>query len=75
MFSGKTVHLALSVVFYSGLSVFGQWFAANSGTNNNLNGGYLLDSGVFADRIVCVTQISKRTLAFQPPSLRSTEKS
>ena len=46
MFKDKTVHLALSVVFYSGLSVFGQWFAANSGTNNNLNGGYLLDSGV-----------------------------
>src|SRR5436190_17563235 len=46
MFKDKTVHLALSVVFYSGLSVFGQWSAANSGTNNNLNGGYLLDSGV-----------------------------
>ena len=46
MFSGKTVHLALSLVFCSGLNVFGQWSAANSGTNNNLNGGYLLDSGV-----------------------------
>src|SRR5881392_4329568 len=46
MFGGKTVHLALSLVFCSGLSVSGQWFAANSGTTNNLNGGYLLDSGV-----------------------------
>ena len=46
MFRGKTVHLALSLVFYSSLTVFGQWSAANSGTTNNLNGGYLLDSGV-----------------------------
>ena len=46
MFRGKTVHLALSLVFYSGLTVFGQWSAANPGTNNNLNGEYLLDSGV-----------------------------
>jgi photosystem II stability/assembly factor-like uncharacterized protein len=46
MFRGKTVHLALSFIFYSSLTVFGQWSAANSGTTNNLNGGYLLDSGV-----------------------------
>jgi photosystem II stability/assembly factor-like uncharacterized protein len=46
MFSGKTIHLALLLVFYSSLTVFGQWFTANSGTTNNLNGGYLLDSGV-----------------------------
>jgi len=46
MFSGKTLHLALSLVFYSSLTVFGQWSAATSGTTNNLNGGYLLDSGV-----------------------------
>lgn len=46
MFRGKTVHLALSLVFYSSLTVFGQWTAANSGTTNNLNGVYLLDSGV-----------------------------
>ena len=46
MFSGKTVHLALAVVFSSSLTVFGQWSTANSGTTNNLNGGYLLDSGV-----------------------------
>lgn len=45
MFSGKTVHLILSFVFFSGLSVFGQWSAATSGTANNLNGVYLLDSG------------------------------
>ena len=46
MFRGKTVHLALSLVFYSSLTVFGQWTAATSGTTNNLNGAYLLDSGV-----------------------------
>jgi hypothetical protein len=46
MFRGKTVHLVLSLVFYSSLSVFGQWIAATSGTTNNLNGGYLLDSGL-----------------------------
>ena len=42
----KTVGLTLLIVFYSSLTVFGQWSAANSGTNNNLNAGYLLDSGV-----------------------------
>jgi hypothetical protein len=46
MFNGKTVHLLLSLVFYSSVTVFGQWSAANSGTTNNLNGEYLLDSGV-----------------------------
>ena len=46
MFGDKTVHLVLSLVFYSSVTVFGQWSAANSGTTNNLNGGYLLDSGV-----------------------------
>jgi len=46
MFTAKTVYLALSLVFCSSLTVFGQWSSANSGTTNNLNGGYLLDSGV-----------------------------
>jgi photosystem II stability/assembly factor-like uncharacterized protein len=46
MFRDKTIHLALSLVFYSSLTVFGQWSAATSGTTNNLNGVYLLDSGV-----------------------------
>ena len=46
MFRGKTGYLALFLVFYSSLTVFGQWSTANSGTTNNLNGGYLLDSGV-----------------------------
>ena len=46
MFRDKTVHLVLSLVFYSSLTVFGQWSAATSGTTNNLNGAYLLDSGV-----------------------------
>jgi photosystem II stability/assembly factor-like uncharacterized protein len=30
----------------SSFSVFGQWFPVNSGTTSNLNGAYLLDSGV-----------------------------
>jgi hypothetical protein len=42
----KTVHLLLSLVFYSSVTVFGQWSAATSGTTNNLSRGYLLDSGV-----------------------------
>ena len=46
MFRAKTVHVVLSLVFFSSLAVFGQWSAANSGTTNNLNGGYLLESGV-----------------------------
>lgn len=46
MFWGKTVHLALSLILYSSFTVFGQWSAANSGTTNNLNGAWLLDSGV-----------------------------
>jgi len=46
MFNGKTIHLVLSLVFYSSVTVFAQWFAANSGTTSNLNRGYLLDSGV-----------------------------
>jgi len=36
----------LSLVFCSSLTAFGQWSAANSGTTNNLNGVYLLDSGI-----------------------------
>src|SRR5512132_3877236 len=46
MFRDKTVHLVLSLIFYSSVSVFGQWTAATSGTTNHLNGAYLLDSGV-----------------------------
>ena len=42
----KTVLLTLLIVFYSSFTVFGQWSAANSGTTNNLNGAYLLDSGI-----------------------------
>src|SRR4029078_582428 len=45
MFTGKIAHLILGLVLYSSVTVFGQWSAANSGTTNNLNGGYLLDSG------------------------------
>ena len=46
MFMDKIVHLVLWLVFYSSLTVFGQWSAATSGTTNNLNGAYLLDSGI-----------------------------
>ena len=46
MFRGKILHLILGFVLYSNVTVFGQWSAANSGTTNNLNGAYLLDSGI-----------------------------
>ena len=41
-----SIHLSFLLIFFSGVTVFGQWSAANSGTTNNLNGVYLLDSGV-----------------------------
>ena len=41
----KWIRLAFFLVFFSGVSVFGQWFPVSSGTTNNLNGAYLLDSG------------------------------
>src|SRR6476660_4738195 len=46
MFWGKIVHLILGLVLYSSVTVFGQWSAANSGTTNNLNGVYLVGSGI-----------------------------
>jgi photosystem II stability/assembly factor-like uncharacterized protein len=45
MSSLKPIRLACLFVFLSTLSVFGQWSPVNSGTTNNLNGAYLLDSG------------------------------
>ena len=42
----RVIHVAVFFLFFSALSVFGQWSAGNSGTTNNLNGGYMLDSGV-----------------------------
>jgi len=41
----KRTRLAFFLFFLSSLSVFGQWFPVSSGTTNNLNGAYLLDSG------------------------------
>jgi photosystem II stability/assembly factor-like uncharacterized protein len=41
----KALRIAFSLVFFSSLSAFGQWFPVDSGTTNNLNGAYLLDSG------------------------------
>jgi photosystem II stability/assembly factor-like uncharacterized protein len=46
MIRAKTILLASALIFCSGLNAFGQWSAAISGTTNNLNGVYLVDSGV-----------------------------
>src|SRR5436190_7686914 len=46
MLRGKILHLILGLALYSSVTVYGQWSAANSGTTNNLNGAYLLDSGI-----------------------------
>ena len=42
----KITQLTFVIVFYSSFSLFGQWSPVDSGTTNNLNGAYLLDSGV-----------------------------
>jgi photosystem II stability/assembly factor-like uncharacterized protein len=41
----KAFYVTLLFVFYFSVSVFGQWDPVSSGTTNNLNGVYLLDSG------------------------------
>jgi photosystem II stability/assembly factor-like uncharacterized protein len=41
----KALHLGFFLVFFSSLSVFGQRSPVDSGTTNNLDGAYLLDSG------------------------------
>jgi photosystem II stability/assembly factor-like uncharacterized protein len=46
MLRGKILHLIFGLVLYSSVTVCGEWSAANSGTINNLNGAYLLDSGI-----------------------------
>jgi photosystem II stability/assembly factor-like uncharacterized protein len=45
MRTGKTIHLTLLLSFCFSISLFGQWSPASSGTTNNLNAVYLLDSG------------------------------
>lgn len=40
-----SVHLSFLLVFFSSLSVFGQWSPVDSGTTSNLNGAVLLDAG------------------------------
>ena len=40
-----SIHLSFLLIFFSSLSVFGQWSPVNSGTTSNLNGAVLLDSG------------------------------
>ena len=45
MCSYKRVHLTLLLVFWSSLSLFGQWSPVSSGTTSNLNGAHLLGSG------------------------------
>jgi photosystem II stability/assembly factor-like uncharacterized protein len=42
----RVIHVAFFLFFVSSLSVFGQWSPVDSGTTNNLNGGYLLDAAV-----------------------------
>ncbi len=42
----KYCSLLLGFLTLSGLPAFGQWTSVDSGTTNNLNGIYLLDSGV-----------------------------
>ena len=41
----KPVYPTLLLLSCSGLTLFGQWSPVSSGTTNNLNGSYLLDSG------------------------------
>jgi photosystem II stability/assembly factor-like uncharacterized protein len=41
----RVIHVAVFFLFFSALSVFGQWSPVDSGTTNNLNGAILLDSG------------------------------
>ncbi len=38
--------LASLLIFFPNFNVFGQWFAVDSVTTNNLNRAYLLDSGI-----------------------------
>ena len=40
-----SIHLSFLLVFFSSLSVFGQWSPVASGTTSTLNGAVLLDSG------------------------------
>jgi photosystem II stability/assembly factor-like uncharacterized protein len=42
----ERIRIASILILSSSVSVFGQWFPVNSGTTMNLNGVYLLDSGV-----------------------------
>ena len=42
----ERLYLASLLIFSSSFSVFGQWFPVDSGTTNNLNRAYLLDSGI-----------------------------
>src|SRR3954462_13425361 len=41
----RVIHVAVFFLFFSALSVFGQWSPVDSGTTGNLNGAILLDSG------------------------------
>jgi photosystem II stability/assembly factor-like uncharacterized protein len=45
MSSLKRIYLASVLLFFSSLTVFGQWSPVDSGTTSNLNGAVLLDSG------------------------------
>jgi photosystem II stability/assembly factor-like uncharacterized protein len=41
----RIIHVAVFCLFFSALSVFGQWSPVDSGTTSDLNGALLLDSG------------------------------
>src|SRR5437764_15442282 len=45
MSSIKRICLAIVIIFFSGLSVFGQWSPVHSGTTSNLTSAIVLDSG------------------------------
>jgi hypothetical protein len=45
MSSFKAISVTVFFALFSSFNVFGQWNPVDSGTTNNLNGAYLLDSG------------------------------
>jgi len=46
MSSFKAISFTFFFALFSSFNVFGQWNPVDSGTTNNLNGAYILDSGI-----------------------------
>jgi len=46
MSSFKAISVTFFFALFSSFNVFGQWNPVDSGTTNNLNGAYILDSGI-----------------------------